>query len=729
MGEQAHEHGSVALPGDPVDDDGRAVNQELLGSLMAAAYAACAPCIDRLLGDVADDPVTLGRLVVVARQLALRVYRWELPGHLTDDADRFGPAAPEFKRLVRAVTAAEPVAEVCEQLTAAGRRAAARDAFETLTGLLAVAQEEGLDEQPVLPALCCAYGSLLVDWVFATAPLARREYTDVWRRWAFGRPEAKLTGNGQAALALLLGAVLHHQARQDNVAAPQVEDLVFSRVLPALRDVERAGAVLTAFVAPESKDIAEVTVAVKRLARGDSGFLAELCALAAHTVTMNIKDCPHGLREADHECTLAHRTPALADATRAPVTAPVGAPGRHVALPTIGYRTDETTDDAPAGHATDHLWQINVSRILVQRWDADAARWNEAISEDSSISEPNYQHEIGLEALACPACGSREAFLAEGHWDDPLTLHCRCGVTIMSPSASGPDDFGRLLLKRLILTAADPAYTARRLIPPLTHYHERELRARTESWYRGPDGEDVALVGDIDPDEDDLVAALARALKPRLPERHEGRALTLLLLQVHQALAEPTVRDSGDGRALADGVRSLVADLKQESDRWAHTRLLVVDRLKAWQAEGGPQAWQDAWERTLEMACRHFARYRVTNGRISDGCAGLTLALYLLGSRRDSTVADVRIEDVRGLLAAEGEAGGDPDPGGIPDWWEAQLRAIGHDLDAADDPVARLWRHLRTEHIADSLGERLEPALTLGLDTILGERSFYRIML
>lgn len=33
MGEQAHEHGSVKLPGDPRDDDGRAVNEELLSAL------------------------------------------------------------------------------------------------------------------------------------------------------------------------------------------------------------------------------------------------------------------------------------------------------------------------------------------------------------------------------------------------------------------------------------------------------------------------------------------------------------------------------------------------------------------------------------------------------------------------------------------------------------------------------------------------------------------------
>ncbi|MFD8978583.1 hypothetical protein [Streptomyces sp. NPDC059564] len=729
MGEQPHEHGSVKVPGGPRDADGLEVDEELLGVLMGAAYAGCRSCMDRLLGEVAADPVTLGRLVVVARQAALRVHQAELPGHMTDDAEHFGPAALEFKRVMRAVTAAEPVAEVCEQLGPEGRRAAAGDALDKLMGMLLIAQEEGFAPEPALSALCCGYATVLVEWVLDTAPMARREYADMWRRWALRPSEASLPGTSTTALALMLGSVLDLQARQDGVPATELESLVISRVLSVLRDPEQARAALAGFVAPESQDIAGVTVPVKRLARTDAGFLADLCLLAAHTIDMNMKDCPYGLRESNHECTLGHRAPALTRTAPAHVGDPTPEAGRRVALPTVGYHAGEITEDAPPGQAPDHVWQINVGRILVERWDAGVHRWNEAISEDSSISEPAYQHETGLETLACPACGSREHFLVEGRWGDPLTLHCRCGVTIMSPSAAGPDDVGRRILKRLILAAADPASTARLLMPPLAEYHAREQEARGSRWYEGPHGEDVALVEAIDLTTGDVVTALETALKPRLPERHEGRALTLLLLQVHAALSEPAVRNSSDGHALVDTVHTLVADLKLESEKWAPSRLLVTDRLKAWQAEGGPAVWQDAWTRTVEMAERHFARYRVTSGRISDGCAGLTLALYLLGSSTHSTVANIRLEDVRYLLAAGDEAG---DPGAadwstVPERWEARLKGLGHDLDSTDDPVARLWRHLLTEHPADALGDRHATALALGLGTLFGERSVYRI--
>ncbi|NUK21958.1 hypothetical protein [Streptomyces lunaelactis] len=719
----AHEHGSVELPGGPSTAEGAAVNEQLLGALTGAAVKGCTQCVDRLLDEVAADPACVARLVEVSRLTALRLNRGELPGFMTDDDDPSGPAAPEFKRLVRAVTAAEPLTEVCEQLTAAERRSAAAHAIELLIGQLTVANTIGLDDAETLAEMCCAISAMLVEWCFTTAPMARREFTEAWRRYAFGHREAGLPGDGIQALALLLGAVLHHQARQDHVPIEQLRTLVFTRALPALQEPERAGAVLSGFAAPP--DTEAVTVPVKRLARSNSDFLAEMCSFARHTIAMHVRDCPHSLRETDHDCTLAHRAPALADGTGPQVAAPTHTPeeGRRVALPRIGYREDEPVEDTPA----DHTWQINVDRILLMRWDAEIARWNENISEDSSISSPNYQHEVGLESLACPACGSRESFLAEGRWGDPLTVHCRCGVTMMSSLDAGPGDLGRLLLQRLILCEADPAYAARRLLPPLAEYQEREHEARAASWYRGPDDEDVTLVETIDLSCDDLVEALTAALKPKLPERHGGRTLTLLLLQVLYALSAPAVRDSEDGRRLADAVRTLVADLKAESDRWAPAREPIVGRLRAWQDEGGPQTWQDSWARTLEVASGRFDRYRVGDGRISDGCAGLTLALYLLAREADIGVDQVGVDDVLGLLSLGGAADTAVDPAEVPRLWGARLQALGHDLDATDDPVARLWQHLRTDRPTGVLGDRHEPALALGLENLLGERSFYRI--
>lgn len=722
----AHEHGPVELPGGPVDAEGRAVNEALLAALTGAAVNGCMPCVESLLDEVAAEPACVARLVEVSRLTGLRFNRGELPPFMTEDDDPSGPAAPEFKRLVRAITAAEPVAELCEQMPPAQRRAAAGYAIELLVGQLTLANSFGFDDGETLAEMCCAIGGLLVEWWFATAPLARREFTEAWERYAFGHREAGLPGDGVHAVALLLGALLHQQARTDHVTVADLGTLVFTRVLPVLASPDQAGAVLSAFAAPGADD---VTVPVKRFARSSREFLTELCTYARHTISVHVRDCPHGLRDTDHACTLAHRGPALDQGADAYVAAPIPEEGQRVALPTIGYREPEPVEDAPAGHSLERLWQINAAQILLERWDADTARWNEKIADDSSISEPTYAHETGLEPFACPACGSRASFLVEGRWGDPLTLHCRCGVTVMSPLDGRPDDLGRRLLKRLILCEADPAYAARRLLQPVMKCHESEQQDRTRSTYDGPRDEDVAVVEAADRSDGDLVEVLTAALKPRLPERHGGRALTLLLLQVLDALSAPAVRDSGDGQDLAAAAHALMADLKEESDRWAPTREPVVDRLKAWQAEGGPQLWQDAWSRTLAMAGRSFARYRVANGRITDGCAGLTLALYVLAREADTGVDQVTMDDIRSLMSPAVAGAAPQDLEDLPRRWGERLAALGHDLDAADDPVTAAWRHLSTDRPIHTYGDGRAPALALGLETLLGERSYYRVIL
>ncbi|WP_077060479.1 hypothetical protein [Streptomyces sp. MP131-18] len=717
----------MPLPGGPTTTDGHAVNEPLLGALAAAAIRDCTECVDRFLDEIADAPASVARLVEVARLAALRLHRGELPGFFTDDDDRSGPAMPELKHLVRAATAAEPLTAVCEQLTTAQRRAAARDAIEMLVGQLKVANTFGRDESQTLAELCCAISALLVEWCFAAAPMDGRHFSETWRKWSSGRQrEARLPGNGIPALALLLGAVLHHQARQDDVPAEQLQDLVFARALPLLQEPPEVGDILKAFAAPPEND--SITGPVKRLARSEPQFLSDLCSYARHTIMLHVENCPHGLRETDHACTLAHRIPALTDSTRAPVAAPTTAEGRRVALPRIGIREEEPVEGAPAGFPADHIWQINVDRIVWERYDADIDRFNDAIAEDSTISHPDYEHTTGLEALACPACGSHGPFLVEGRWGDPLTLHCGCGVTVMSPTDSRPDDLGRRVLKRLILCEADPAYAARHLIPQLAKYQEDNHRSRANSWYRGPDDEDVALAEAIDPAAEDLTQALTAALQPRLPDRHGGRALTLLLLKAQDALSTPAVHDSDDGRRLADTVRSLLDDLKEESDRWAPSREPVGARLRTWQQEGGPHLWQAAWGRTLKVASR-YEDYRVGDGRLSDGCAALTLALYILAHEANTSVDQIEKNEVLTLWSPHNADNPAEEPAEVPQRWGARLQALGHDLKAPDDPVARLWRHLRTEHTASVLGDRREPALTLGLEHLLGPHSLNRIPL
>ncbi|MFD8609736.1 hypothetical protein [Streptomyces sp. NPDC059631] len=643
---------------------------------------------------------------------------------MSDGDDRSGTYAPEFKRLMLALTAGEPLIELCEQMTPAERRRVAEEALDALEGNMRLV--EGVDDSvATLAELCCQVGALMVGWSSQAAPMAERGLTETWQRYQFGQREAGLEGTGTAAAALLLGAVLHHQARKDDVSTDTIDGLAFTRILPVLEAPEQAEAILRMFVAPPEREA--FIVPVKRLARRDRAFLTDLCRHARHLLTLHVEHCPNALREAGHECTVGHRLDAIGGDCQAPVSTPApGAPGegRRVVLPRIGYREDRPTEGAPKGYPDDHIWHINVDRILLTRWDAEIARWNENIADDSSTSgTPPYQHETGLEQFACPACKNRQSFLVEGRWGDPLTLHCSCGVTIMSPGDGAPDDLGHRLLKRLILCDADPAYAARRLMPPLAKLQELEQRRRSSRSYLGPEADAVALAEAVDLEQDDLAQALAAVLRPRLPERHGGNAYTLTLLEVIYALSAPAVRDSDDGPRLARAVHAFLADLKQESDRWAPARQPVPDRLQQWRDEGGPQVWQDAWTRTIEVAGRHFELYQVRDGRLSNGCAALTLALYLLAREREIGVEQISRDEVLTLLEPE-----DTDvAAGTADRWGARLQALGHDLDAGDEPVARLWRHLRHEVHVDSYSDERQPALLVGLTAVVGPRSFHNI--
>lgn len=721
-----HGHEPVALPGGPVDAEGNVVDEALLAALTGAARHGCARCSEPLLDDVAAQPACVARLVEVTRMVAIRANHGDLPAFMTDADISTIPTTREFTHLVRAATAAEPLTAVCARMTTAERRAAARTAADILAMQLAIVDADGLDTTPTLAEQSCTFAVLLLRWWYAYAPLAREELTRTWQQHTAAHPDALLL-DGPEALALLLGAVLHHQARLDHVTAEDMGQLVFTRVLPVLEDPERTAAVLAAFVGPPQYDA--TTVPVKRHTRADPQFLADLCGHLRSALTRHAAECPHGLRETGHACTIEHRAPVLARTTTAAVAEPAPHEGRRVALPRLGFREDAPTEGEPAGQVPGHVWQINVEQIVVERWDADAARFNKVVSEDSTISTPNYRNETGLEPVCCPACGSVGPFLAEGAWGDPLTLHCRCGVTVMSPLDAAEDDFGRNLLKRLILCEADPAYAARRVMPALAEHQERARRMSDNAYYWGPDDEDVALADAVAWHGGDLVTALTEALQPRLPQRHEGRALALLLLQAHQALSAPAVRTSPDGRRLEESVRDLLADLKQECDRWAPTRAPVTDLLHSWQTEGGPQLWQDAWTRTLQVAERHhLSRSRVGNGRVADGCAALTLAQYLLASEAGSSVDQVTTEDVR-ALAQTGEADGqDTAAQPVLHRWAERLRALGHDLDAADDPVARLWRHLASER-PGRFGEPAAPALTIGLDDLIGHFALWPIRL
>ncbi|MFE2426916.1 hypothetical protein ACFXJ5_09205 [Streptomyces sp. NPDC059373] len=360
-----------------------------------------------------------------------------------------------------------------------------------------------------------------------------------------------------------------------------------------------------------------------------------------------------------------------------------------------GYREGEPIEGAPTGYPEDHRWQIGVDSIVLERYDADAERHNMVIMDDSSASVTDYKHVSGMEAFTCPSCGNFRSFVAEGRWGDPLTLHCSCGATVTTPAEHTrfpSADWGRHLLQRLILCAADPAYEARRLHQQVVAYQAEEEKRRATDWYRGPDDHDVAVVASIDPTADDLRQALTSTLQPKLPKRHSGNQLTLLLVQVAHALGTPTVGDSDDGRLLAGTVRALLTDLQEEAARYALTRRPLMDHLRAWQAEGGSAEWQAAWDRTLDLVKAQFKDCRVRDEIFSNGAAALTTALYIIAREEGIAPAQVPMASVREMA--------DPRPGeqtvDIPQRWEARLQALGHDLDDPSDPVATAWRHLRT---------------------------------
>jgi hypothetical protein len=232
-----------------------------------------------------------------------------------------------------------------------------------------------------------------------------------------------------------------------------------------------------------------------------------------------------------------------------------------------GYREPEPIEGSPSDYPTDHQWQIAVDRIVVERWDAEAAARNQEVADDLWGNVDSYVHETGLELLPCPVCGNTENLIVRGAWDDPITVYCPCGGTMSTHPERTEfpgNDWGRNLLKRLILTTADPSYEARRLLHHVTEHHDQERKNQTQPWYKGPYQEDVAIAAAIDLDGTDLGASLTQARQPKLPKRHGGRPLDLLLASVALALAIPQVKDSDDGRRLQSAVKALLTHIRTE---------------------------------------------------------------------------------------------------------------------------------------------------------------------
>jgi hypothetical protein len=115
---------------------GRPVNHDLLGRFVSAAVDGCGPCQRTLLDEMVADPVTTVRLVELAC-VAVQDTMGGLPANLLHPG-RPGLASPEFRHLARAGAGNtnQRMAEVCQRMSPAGRRAAAETAADLLIGNL-----------------------------------------------------------------------------------------------------------------------------------------------------------------------------------------------------------------------------------------------------------------------------------------------------------------------------------------------------------------------------------------------------------------------------------------------------------------------------------------------------------------------------------------------------------------------------------------------------------------
>ncbi|QKW06927.1 hypothetical protein HUT18_11515 [Streptomyces sp. NA04227] len=113
----------------------------------------------------------------------------------------------------------------------------------------------------------------------------------------------------------------------------------------------------------------------------------------------------------------------------------------------------------------------------------------------------------------------------------------------------------------------------------------------------------------------------------------------------------------------------------------------VVDRLRTWQAAGGPDLWQRSWDRAISVVEGPLAGYeiRLDGVVIAEGAAGLATALYILSAEHGIDPDQVVDEQVRELY--DGEMAGEERQA----LWERRLAALGHDLTDTCDPVVQVW--------------------------------------
>ncbi|MEU6349654.1 hypothetical protein ABZ896_10040 [Streptomyces sp. NPDC047072] len=505
---------------------------------------------------------------------------------------------------------------------------------------------------------------------------------------------------------LVLGMVLDRLARDAGLTAETLDGLRYPAAVDILRDGERTAAVVRAFPAhlaysgpsfdgyaaslgfgDHSRLVRLLDKDADLVAGSDAGLspLSVLGEAAVSVLEAHALDCPHCLASPD-TCELAHRGSDIFP--WGPVRSVRLLDRTTEVLTLADHRVEEPVDDAPAGKPRDHRWQFTTGRILLERWSA-APAW-----EPGPVpGEADEFRHVNLDSLKCPACGSHTAFEAEGRWGDPLTLYCRCGSTLATPDNSLPDGSkGRQLFKRLILREADPLYEVRLAQVRVAALRHNQARARANQHYIGPSSDEVLVAEKLDPDAADPTQALlrwARSLRASPPGGANIGFVAVPLVRAGIALEMPGARGSDAGRGLVADIREMAITLREQSARWAHTRQLVMDRVRGWQTEGGPQQWQEALAHTVPLASRRLAGEQVLDGEESEGCAALAVVLYVLS--REQGIHPEQI-DKQDLVAAWRHA--KDHPHAVERRWQQRLQALGHDLSAPDDPVARRWREI-----------------------------------
>lgn len=109
----------------------------------------------------------------------------------------------------------------------------------------------------------------------------------------------------------------------------------------------------------------------------------------------------------------------------------------------------------------------------------------------SEFTGTEHQPPAGVELVACSLCKNTDHLTVTGRWDNPLTFTCsRCDTTTVfdEPHKNRGQDVGRNLMRRLVLTEADPDSRARSLLQHVNAFHDSERQRREYGCYRGPYG-------------------------------------------------------------------------------------------------------------------------------------------------------------------------------------------------------------------------------------------------